>query len=102
MTLADVQFPVALEWSRSHALVFGADIASRLSAVQQEVGDPRYHLQPSLLSDGRYMVGADLLTECVDDGFLRPAFQKLDQAKFASISVVPMTEVLLLLPSDSA
>jgi hypothetical protein len=100
MTLADITLPVGVEWARGHALLFTAALAQRIAEVQEEVGDTRYRLEPRLLTDGRYFVGADLLTECVPDGFLYPAFSLLDASRFDEIEVVPMADALALLPPD--
>jgi len=100
MTLADVSLPVQLAWTRQHALVFSAVLAVRLAQVQDEVGDPRYLLTPQPLIDGRYMTGADLLTECIPSGFLFVAFSRLDSGRFNEIAVVPIQEALDLLPPD--
>lgn len=90
MTLADVTLPVELEWARLHALVFSAELAARLAAVQEEVGDGRYRLEPTDAGNGTYLVNADLLTECVPGGFLHAAFSKLDASRFDEIQVVPL------------
>lgn len=94
MTLADVTLPVDLAWAREHALVFSAELAARLVAVQAEVGDGRYRLEPAAVGDGNYWVGADLLTECLPGGFLHAAFSRLDAGRFDEIGVVPLADVL--------
>lgn len=98
MTLADVTLPVDLEWARSRALVFSSAFAERITQVQDAAGDTRYRLVPALLTDGRYMVQADLLTECVPGGFLHAAFSLLDASKFDEIAVVLIADALALLP----
>lgn len=98
MTLADVAMPVDLAWARSRALVFSSAFSQRIAQVQDEAGDTRYRLEPVPLTDGRYMVGADLLTECVPGGFLYPAFSLLDASQFDEIAVVPIADALALLP----
>lgn len=98
MTLSQITLPVSLAWARSHALVFEADMAQRVADVQREIGDHRYRVEPQLLTDGRYMVGALLLTECLPGGFLHAAFTRLDASRFGEIEVVPMAEVIALLP----
>jgi hypothetical protein len=98
MTLADVTFPVDLAWSRQRMLVFSAEFAQRIANLQEELGDTRYRLTPAALSDGRFAAQADLLTECVPGGFLYPAFSRLDSSRFDEIAVVPIADVLALLP----
>lgn len=98
MTLQEITMPVDVVWARQHALVFASDMAQRLVQVQDEIGDTRYRLEPQLLTDGRYMCNADLLTECLPGGFLHAAFTRLDASRFGEIEVVPMAEVIALLP----
>ena len=100
MTLADITLPVELAWARQHALVFSAALAARLAQVQDEVGDTRYRLTPQVLTDGRYMTGADLLTECTPAGFLYAAFSRLDASRFDEIEVVPIADAIALLPPE--
>ena len=101
MTLADLLFPVHLAWTRQHALVFSAAFAARLADVQDEVGDRRYRLTPQPLTDGRYMTGADLLTECTPAGFLFAAFSRLDASRFDEIEVIPLADAVALLPAET-
>lgn len=98
MTLQEIAFPVDIAWAKRHALVFASDMAQRLVQVQNEIGDQRYRLEPQLLTDGRYACNADLLTECVPGGFLYAAFARLDASRFDEIHVVPIEEVLALMP----
>jgi hypothetical protein len=99
MTLSDVQFPVALSWARQYALVFDADLSARLQQVQSEHGDPRHVPVPAPLTDGRFMLNADILTECVPGGILWAGFSHLDAGRFDEIAVVPLAEALALLPA---
>jgi hypothetical protein len=100
MTLADVTFPVAYEWGVAHALVFDAALAQRLAEVQAEHGDPRHVPAPRLLTDGRFMLTADILTECLPGGIVYGGFSHLDARRFDEIEVVPLANVVALLPSE--
>jgi hypothetical protein len=100
MTLADLTLPVSYAWAVSYALVFDATMASRLAQVQSEHGDPRHVPNPRLLSDGRFMLHADILTECVPGGLVYGGFSHLDATRFDEIQVVPLAEALALLPPD--
>lgn len=99
MTLADLQLPVTYEWASGYALVFPAALAERLLEVQEEVGDSRYRLVPAPTVDGRFLCRAELLTECVD-GFLAPAFARLNADNFNQIEVIAWEEAVALLPPD--
>jgi len=98
MTLADVELPVTYQWAKAYALVFASDLAERLSQVQAQHGDQRHVPKPRLLVDGRWMLAADILTECQPGGLVYGGFSQLDSDRFGDIAVVPIAEALALLP----
>lgn len=98
MTLADITLPVSYEWGIANALVFADDLAVRLAEVQAEHGDPRHVPSPRLLTDGRYMLTADILTECVPGGLIYGGFSHLDASRFDEIEVMPIADAIALLP----
>jgi len=100
MTLSDLTFPVSYEWGVAHALVFDSALAQRLAEVQGQHGDPRPVPSPRRLTDGRYMLTADILTECVPGGLIYGGFSQLDAARFDEIEVVPLADALALLPVE--
>jgi hypothetical protein len=97
MTLSEIALPVSYEWGCGHALLFGPSLAQRLAEVQAQYGDPENVPSPLALTDGRFMLTADILTECVG-GFLAAAFSHLDASRFDEIEVVPIADALALLP----
>ena len=101
MTLADLTLPVDYTWSKGYALVFDAALAQRLAEVQAEHGDPRHVPNARPLTDGRWLLNADILTECLPGGLVYGGFSRLDAARFDEIEVVPMAEaVALLTPAE--
>ena len=90
MTLADLTLPVTYEWGATRALVFSAELAGRLAAIQAEHGDPRHVPAPRQLTDGRFLLAADILTECVPGGLVCDGFAHLDASRFNEIEVMPM------------
>jgi hypothetical protein len=99
MTLADlITQPVSYETAKDLALVFSADLAAQLAAVQAEHGNPRHVASPVDLTDGRKMLCADLLTEVSPGGLYSGGFAHLPAELFPSVEVLPMSEVLPLLP----
>jgi hypothetical protein len=100
MTLADIELPVNYEWGVAHALLFDAALAQRLGEVQAEHGDPRHVPSPRLLTDGRWMLTADILTECLPGGLVYGGFSQLDAGRFSEIEVVPLADALALLPVE--
>ena len=100
MTLSDITLPVSYEWGVSHALVFGTDLAQRLAEVQAEHGDPRHVPAARSLTDGRWMLAADILTECLPGGLVYGGFSQLDAGRFDEIEVLPIADALALLPAE--
>ena len=100
MTLADITFPVDLRWSKGYALLFDATLAQRLAEVQAQYGDPRHVPNAVALADGRFMLNADILTECLPGGLIYGGFSQLDAERFGEIEVVPLADALALLPTE--
>jgi hypothetical protein len=99
MTLADlIQQPVNYESAKDLALVFSPELAAQLAAVQSEHGNPRHVASPVDLVDGRKMLCADLLTEIAPGGLYSGGFAHLPAELFPLVEVLPMSEVLPLLP----
>jgi hypothetical protein len=99
MTLADlITQPVSYETAKDLALVFSTELAAQLSAVQSEHGNPRHVASPVDLVDGRKMLCADLLTEIGPGGLYSGGFAHLPAELFPLVEVLPMSQVLPLLP----
>jgi hypothetical protein len=101
MTLADLELPVTYEWGVAHALLFDVALAQRLAEVQGQHGDPRHVPSPRRLTDGRFMLTADILTECLPGGLVYGGFSQLDAGRFSEIEVVPLADALALLPVET-
>ena len=100
MTFSDITLPVTYEWGVAHALVFDVALAQRLAQVQAEHGDPRHVPNARMLTDGRFMLTADILTECLPGGLVYGGFSQLDAGRFDEIEVVPIADALALLPGE--
>jgi hypothetical protein len=100
MTLADITLPVSYEWGVAHSLLFDVSLAQRLAEVQAQHGDPRHVPAPRTLTDGRFMLTADILTECLPGGLVYGGFSQLDAGRFSEIEVVPLADALALLPGE--
>jgi hypothetical protein len=98
MTLDELDLPVTAEWGRQNALVFDSALAQRLAEVQAEHGDPRHVPVAVPLSGGRFMLLADILTECLPGGLVYGGFSQLDAGRFSEIEVLPLADALALLP----
>lgn len=76
-------------------LVFDAALCQRMVNVQAWHGDPRHVPVPVALTDGRWMLCGDILTECVEGGIMWSWFSRLDAARFDEIEVLPLASVVL-------
>ena len=101
MTLKDLMLssePLDVETLRSLVLVFDSTLAQRLVNVHHWHGDPRHSPYPLCLDDGRWILSADVLAECVPGGLMHGGFSHLDPSRFDSIDVVPLSSVNLADP----
>jgi len=98
MSLADlITQPVSYETSKDLALVFSNELAAQFSAIQDKHGS-RFVAIPVDLTDGRKMLCADLLTEIGPGGLYAQGFSHLPSELFPLVEVLPMSQVLPLLP----
>jgi len=99
MTLADlISQPVSYDSAKNLALVFSHELAAQLAVIQSEHGNPRHVASPVDLVDGRKMLCADLLTEIGPGGLYSGGFAHLPAELFPIVEVLPMSQVLPLLP----
>lgn len=100
MTLAELTIPMAWADCKDLALVYAYDIAVALYQVQAEHGDPRHVPVGRELTDGRWMLCGDVLSEVGEAGILAGAAQHITQEMMESVEVVPLADALALLPPD--
>jgi hypothetical protein len=98
MWLSELALPLDYETSKSLALVYPYEVAVALYGVQVEHGDPRHVPVGRQLTDGRWIMCGDVLSEVGQGGILAQAFSFITQEMMASVEVVPMSEVAGLLP----
>ena len=95
MTLADVTFPVSLEWAQAHALVFGKPLADRLAELHSQHGNANCWPIAAPVGDGRYYLHADVLTEVMPGGLLHGMWSAADPAiLLPAVEVLPLADVL--------
>lgn len=103
MTLADLSLPVSLTTARSYALVFTAQLAGRLAELHAAHGSPNCVPVPRLLTDGRLMLSADVLTEVQQGGLLHAMWQAADRGVLAqAVEVMPWADAVALLPPSQS
>jgi hypothetical protein len=79
------------------ALVFNSSLKDILEATQ-ETFNSQHKASPVELSDGRFMLCADLLTEIQLGGLYSQGFGLLDPTLFSQVEVISMEEASTLLP----
>jgi hypothetical protein len=101
MTLADLTLPISYEFAQGYALAFTPAIAGRLAELHRLHGSQNCVPMPRVLTDGRLMLCADLLTEVMPGGLLHAMWAAADQATLlASVEVIPWADAVALLPPD--
>ena len=101
MTLADLTLPIAYEDARQWALVFTPSLAARLAELHAQYGSQNCVPMPRVMTDGRLMLSADLLTEVMPGGMLHAMWAAADQAVLlASVDVIPWQDAVALLPQE--
>ena len=101
MTLADLTLPISYADARQWALVFSPELAARLAELHAQHGTRLCRLAPRVLTDGRHMISADVLTEIMPGGLLHEMWQAADQTVLmAAVEVIPWADAVALLPPD--
>jgi hypothetical protein len=99
MLLRELSLPILDADARGLTLVFAPALAERLAQLHAEYGSPNCVPVPSLLTDGRLMLCADVLTEVETGGLLAEMWMHADQAVLgASVEVIAWAEAVAMLP----
>ena len=101
MTLSDLTLPVPHAECKDLALVYSYDVAVLLYGVQEEHGDPRHVPAGRQLTDGRWMLCGDVLSEVGEGGILAGGFAFITPEMMEQIEVISMADALALLPPES-
>lgn len=89
LTLADLQ---------AKALVFDDGALTALQDAQAQRPNAQHRAQPVQLTDGRWMLSADLLSEIGPTGLYHDGFELLPQAVFADVEVIDWDDAIALIP----
>lgn len=99
MTLGDLTTPISYADARQYALVFTPALAVRLAELHGQYGSTRCRPVPRVLTDGRLMLSADVLTEVEPGGLLAAMWAAADKAVLnAQVEVLPWADAVALLP----
>lgn len=83
---------------RGLALILPPELQATLAAVQAGLPARICVAQAMPLTDGRFMLGADLLSEIGPGGLYFEGFGQLPQTAFPLVEVVPMASAISLRP----
>jgi hypothetical protein len=101
VTLSDLTLPISLADARGLALVFTPQLAARLAELHALHGSTNCVPVPRVLTDGRLMLCADVLTEIEPGGLLEAMWAAADkQVLGQAVEVLPWSEAVALLPPD--
>jgi len=101
MTLGDLTLPISYEDARQWALVFDVQLAERLAEIHAEHGSDKCRPVPRVMTDGRLMISADVLTEVGPGGLLEAMWAAADKEVLAqAVEVMPWAHAVALLPPD--
>jgi hypothetical protein len=101
MTLSDLTLPISDADAKALALVFTPTLAGRLAQLHAQCGTPNCVPMPRMLTDGRLMLCADILTEVMPGGLLHAMWAAADQATLlASVEVIPWDDAVAMLPPE--
>lgn len=103
MTLGDLTLPISYEEARGYALVFTPQLAGRLAELHALQGSDKCRPVPRVMTDGRLMLSADVLTEVEPGGLLHAMWEAADKNVLnAAVEVLPWADAVALLPPPPA
>jgi hypothetical protein len=101
VTLSGLTIPITLADARGLALVFTPQLAGRLAELHGLHGSTNCVPSPRVLTDGRLMLSADVLTEIEPGGLLHAMWEAADKAVLGqAVEVIPWSDAVALLPAD--
>ena len=98
MTLADLTLPMPYTECKDLALVYSYEVAVTLYQVQEEHGDPRHVPAGRQLTDNRWMLCGDILSEVGEGGILAGGFAYITPEMMEQIEVIPLADAIALIP----
>jgi hypothetical protein len=87
---------------KEYALIFDDILRAVLVQVQDESPDSRHLANPVPLTDGNYLLCADLLTETGTGGLYEDGFANLPPELFDEVEVIPWSEAVALIPQPES
>jgi len=88
----------SIEDMKSKALLFPAALHDAMQAKQGNI-DTNHLVSPVLLTDGRYGICCDILSETEEGHIFHELFNVLDMAVLNTAEIADMSELVELLPA---
>lgn len=102
MTLGDLTLPISYEAAKGYALVFTPQLSARLAELHAIHGNNKCRPVPRVMTDGRLMLSADILTEIEPGGLLHSMWEAADKSiLLPAVEVLPWADAVALLPPPS-
>jgi hypothetical protein len=103
MILSDLTLPISYADARQWALVFDVHLAQRLAEIHAQHGTNKCRPVPRVMTDGRLMLSADVLTEVGPGGLLEGMWAAADKTVLAqAVTVMPWADAVAMLPPNAA
>jgi len=101
MLLSELTLPVPYAECKDLAIVYSYEVAVAWYTIQKEHGDPRHVGVGLPLSDGRWMMFGEILSEMYPGGIIGWAVEYLTPEIMSQIDVIPLSEAVALLPDTN-
>jgi hypothetical protein len=89
----------SIEELQQMALVFSSEVNDALINAQSSLPFNRQHQIKAIeLTDGRWLLSADILSEIGATGLYEDGFMALSQEYFSQVEVIPLSEAIQLIP----
>lgn len=98
MTLDQITLPLEYAESKALALVYPYEIALALYQLQTQHGDPRHIHYGVQLTDGRYCLCGDILSEVGEGGLLHGLFSRVTPEMMAAVELIAWDDAVALMP----
>lgn len=83
---------------KAHALILPLATVQAMQEAQDAVGSTKHKVQPVATTDGRFLIGADILPELAPGGIFEPALPLFNMNALGGTEVVPWDDAKALLP----
>jgi hypothetical protein len=87
---------------KGYALVFNNSLRGVLAQVEGGRPNAKHRTGPVVLTDGRYLLCADLLSEIGPEGLYADGFANLPPDLFDQVEIIPWSEAVALIPQPES